>query len=164
MDLDEVLILDGIRHSLGLEVAGGRFQRIFPQFTPFPATKTMIFTTFSDSAQSRIFIYEGEDEKCRRNSLLGVFVLKRFPVAPRGVPRIVVTFSLDANGILSISAEDSFSNISLRVEDENRFWYRFLQGNLDLFPFPARIDLPLLPPAPIRADSWSSIDGVTQHG
>lgn len=106
-EVKEVLLLDVTPLSLGIETLGGIFTKIIERNTTIPTRKSQIFSTASDNQPAvTIKVYQGEREMAADNKLLGVFELVGIPPAPRGVPQIEVTFDIDANGILHVSAKD----------------------------------------------------------
>ncbi len=103
----EVLLLDVTPLSLGIETLGGVMTRLIERNTTIPTTKKQIFSTAEDNQPSvTIKVYQGEREMAADNRLLGMFNLDGIPPAPRGVPQIEVTFDIDKNGILNVSARD----------------------------------------------------------
>jgi len=106
-EVKEVLLLDVTPLSLGIETLGGVFTKIIERNTTIPTKKSQIFTTAADNQTAvTIKVYQGEREMAADNKLLGVFELVGIPPAPRGVPQIEVTFDIDANGIIHVSAKD----------------------------------------------------------
>jgi molecular chaperone DnaK len=106
-EVKEVLLLDVTPLSLGIETLGGIFTKIIERNTTIPTKKSQIFSTASDNQPAvTIKISQGEREMAADNKLLGVFELVGIPPAPRGIPQIEVTFDIDANGILHVSAKD----------------------------------------------------------
>jgi molecular chaperone DnaK len=110
-DVKEVLLLDVTPLSLGIETLGGIFTKIIERNTTIPTKKSQVFSTASDSQPAvTIKICQGEREMAADNKLLGNFELVGIPPAPRGIPQIEVTFDIDANGILHVSAKDLGTN------------------------------------------------------
>jgi molecular chaperone DnaK len=106
-DVKDVLLLDVTPLSLGVETLGGVMTRLIERNTTIPTKKTEVFSTAADSQPSvEIHVLQGEREMARDNRTLGKFHLIGIPPAPRGVPQIEVTFDIDANGILNVSAKD----------------------------------------------------------
>jgi len=118
-DVTDVLLLDVTPLSLGIETLGGVFTKLIDKNTTIPTKKSEIFSTASDSQPSvEIHVLQGEREMAFDNRTLGKFHLDGIPPAPRGVPQIEVTFDIDANGILNVSAKDKATNKqqSIRIE------------------------------------------------
>ena len=106
-DVTDVLLLDVTPLSLGIETMGGVFTRLIDRNTTIPTKKSQIFSTAEDNQSAvTIKVYQGERDIAVYNKLLGVFNLDGIPPAPRGMPQIEVTFDIDANGVVNVSAKD----------------------------------------------------------
>jgi molecular chaperone DnaK len=106
-DVKDVLLLDVTPLSLGIETLGGVTTRLIERNTTIPTKKTEVFSTAADNQTSvEVHVLQGERELARDNRTLGKFQLVGIPAAPRGVPQVEVTFDIDANGILNVSAKD----------------------------------------------------------
>lgn len=118
--LKDVIIVDVAPLSLGIETAGGQMSTLIPRNTSIPTKKSQTYSTYSDQQPGiEVKVYEGERAQTRFNNLLGKFDLTGIPPAPRGVPQIEVSFDLDANGILNVTAHDKGSGNKQNITIKN---------------------------------------------
>jgi len=118
--LGDLLLLDVNPLSLGIEISGGIMSKIIDKNTKIPVKKTQRFSTFKDNQIGvTIQVFEGERYKTEDNHKLGEFYLSGIPLAPRGIPQIDVTFHLDTNGILSVTAEECLTKVTKQIAITN---------------------------------------------
>lgn len=124
-DVKDVLLLDVTPLSLGIETLGGITNKLIERNTTIPTSKSQVYSTAADNQpQVEIHVLQGEREMVADNKSLGRFVLDGIPPAPRGIPQIEVTFNIDANGILNVTAKDKGSGKEQSITIQN-------SGNLD---------------------------------
>jgi molecular chaperone DnaK len=119
-EVKDILVLDATPLSLGVETLGGVMTVLIPRNTTIPTSKAEVFSTAADNQNAvTINVLQGEREFARDNRLLGTFNLEGIPPAPRGMPQIEVTFNIDVNGILSVSAKDKATGKESKITVQN---------------------------------------------
>jgi len=116
-DVKDIVLLDVTPLSLGIETLGGVFTRLIQRNTTIPARKSEVFSTAADNqTKVAIKVFQGERELCVDNKLLGEFELQGIPPAPRGAPQIEVSFDIDVNGIVNVSAKDKITGVANNIQ------------------------------------------------
>merc|ERR1719421_1615217 len=119
-EANSILLLDVCPLSMGIETVGGVMTKLINRNSVIPTKKNQVFTTYQDNQKTVLIqVFEGERSMTKDNHILGKFELTGIPPAPRGVPQIEVTFEIDANGILQVSAEDKGTGKSEKITKDN---------------------------------------------
>jgi len=115
--MKDIVLVDVTPLTLGIETLGGVTTKLIPRNTAIPTAKTEIFSTAADFQTAvEVHVLQGEREMARDNKTLGKFILTDLPPAPRGVPQVEVTFDIDSNGILTVTAKDKATNKSQNIK------------------------------------------------
>merc|ERR1712078_11325 len=119
-EANSILLLDVCPLSMGIETVGGVMTKLINRNSVIPTKKSQVFSTFQDNQPAVLIqVFEGERSMTKDNHILGKFELTGIPPAPRGVPQVEVTFEIDANGILQVSAEDKGTGKSEKITITN---------------------------------------------
>lgn len=170
-DVKDVVLLDVTPLTLGIETMGGVMTPLIERNTTIPTKKTQIFSTAADNqTQVQVCVYQGERPMAQDNKLLGDFVLDGIPNAPKGVPQIEITFDMNANGILQVTAKDKGTNKehSIRVESSSGLSDSEIERMIKDAEAHAEVDKKKAELVKIRNDAENLIisveKGLSEHG